>query len=231
MILNFLFLFFFFLFFFFAVGSEFPAPHLSLKLSFPAEPEPDAQHRDDLCEVRMEDLAKRGHTHTQTHNPSLLSRLPPSSCRPSPGTYLQVQVVGRHGNCRRVRAICIVSAFISKTMSLSIQYRYSCLFARSSLPDCPPVFCPSACLSVSLLPSSSSAALLSLFFPAQPIRAPLLHHSFICHICFFLPCTAGPLHAPVHTLFRIKITTTHTHTHEHTHIWIYKQRHNEAVLI
>ena len=66
--------FFFFLFFFFSVGSKFPAPHLSLKLSFPVEPELDTQHRDNSCEVRMGDLAKPGHTHT--HNPSFLSRPP-----------------------------------------------------------------------------------------------------------------------------------------------------------
>lgn len=105
----------------------------------------------------MEDLAN---CKTRTHT-SLLSRL--SLLQTSPGTYLQVQVVGRHGNCRRVRAICIVSAFISKTMSLSIQYRYSCLFVCPSLPDCQSI-CLSACSSICLCQRPPSLSTAVFFF-------------------------------------------------------------------
>lgn len=126
-----------------------------------------------------------------THIPLVPPPLPPS-----PGTYLQLQVVGRHGNCRRVRAICIVSAFISKTMSLSIQYRSSCLFVCLIVGL---FVCPPPCLSASVKVCPPSWLLSS--FPVQSICALLLHHPIIYRICLLISCTAGVLHVSAPTLF------------------------------
>lgn len=111
---------------------------------------------------------------TRTQTPFSLIPLPPPS---SPGTYLQLQVVGRHGNCQRVRAICIVSAFISKTMPLSIQYRSLCLYACLIVSL---FFCPPAGLSVSVRVCPPSW-LLSSF---QSSRSVFCTGPFTYHICF-----------------------------------------------
>lgn len=71
-------------------------------------------------------------------------------------------------------------------MSLSIQYRYSCLFVRSRLPDCHSI-CP-ACLSAPVRGRLPSPPARSLFFVL------LIHCSFIYHIWLFISCTAGVLH-------------------------------------
>lgn len=183
---------------------------LSLKLSFPVEP---PLHNTGLTCVQWGDTWRTWQTVKPGH-----TRLPcpaSPSCQTSPGTYLQVQVVGRHGNCREWGLFAL---FLLSSLK-PCHYPYSTgtrvyLYARS-LPDCQSM-CLSACLSICLCQSLPLLHDCSLLFPSS-CSALFLYRRFIHHICLFIWCTAGVLHVSAATLFcthspLIPKLPPHTHT-------------------